>query len=193
MALFAYQRRFSEALVRGEVYFPGESVKKFGLQIANIEPVMVAKDVTFEWGELVALDGDGRAIKLPVDATADDIYGVVHRNATATYGVLSEQNFQNAPRLTLSVFRGGRDGEIAVPLQNEGSTPAAKGGQVYVRVNAGNTDLPVGGIETEEISGQTIAWTGVTFTGPDYSPFRTETKYTDGDGPTTQVVGIRLP
>ena len=197
MALFAYSRRFSEVLKRGEVYFPGESVKKFGLQIANIEPVMVAKDTTFEWGELVVLDADGRATKVDGDTTAADIYGVVHRNATATYGVLSEQNFQNAPRLTLSVFRGGRNGEIAVPLQNEGSTPAVKGGQVYVRVAASGTNaaLPIGGIETEAVQDETIEWTGVTFTGPDYSPFRVENEHytTVADGATTQVVGILLP
>jgi len=197
MALFAYAKRFSEVLKRGEVYFPGESVKKFGLQIANIEPVMVAEGVTFEWGELIVLDNDGRATKVDGDTVSADIYGVVHRNATATYSVLSEQNFQMAPRLTLSVFRGGRDGEIAVPLQTVGSTPAVKGGQVYVRIapNDTNTALPVGGIETEAVQDETIAWTGVTFTGNAYSPFKTADEHytTVADGATTQVVGIRLP
>lgn len=197
MALFAYAERFSEVLKRGEVYFPGESVKKFGLQIANIEPVMVAEGVTFEFGELVVLDADGRAAKVSGTTTADDIYGVVHRNATATYGVLSEQITQMAPRLTLSVFRGGRDGEIAVPLQTEGTTPAAKGGQVYVRIaaNSTNTALPVGGIETEAVTDETIAWTGVTFTGAAYSPARAADEHytTVADGATNKVVGILLP
>lgn len=193
MALFAYDRRLSEVLKRGEVYFPGESVKKFGLQIANIEPVMVAEGETFEWGELVVLDSDGRATKVNDQTTAADIYGVVHRNATATYTVLSEQVFQMAPRLTLSVFRGGRDGEIAVPVQTPG---AAKGGQVYVRTEGGgpNAALPIGGIEATDETGN-IAWTGVTFTGADYSPFRTEEEHytTVEDGATNKVVGILLP
>jgi len=73
MALFAYSERLSEVLKRGEVYFPGESVKKFGLQIANIEPVMVADGVSFEWGELVVLDTDGRAAKVSGTTTAADI------------------------------------------------------------------------------------------------------------------------
>jgi hypothetical protein len=196
MALFAYSERLSEVLKRGEVYFPGESVKKFGLQIANIEPVMVAEGVTFEWGELVVLDTDGRAAKVSGTTTAADIYGVVHRNATATYTVLSEQVFQMAPRLTLSVFRGGRDGEIAVPLQAIGDTPAAKNGQVFVRiaVSATNAALPIGGIETKLITDETIAWTGVTFTGPAYSPARTEDEHytTVADGATNKVVGILL-
>ena len=205
MPLFAYDRRLSEVLKRGEVYFPGESVKKFGLQIANIEPVMVAEGQTFEWGELVVLDSDGRATKVNAQTTAGDIYGVVHRNATATYTVLSEQVFQMAPRLTLSVFRGGRDGEIAVPLQTNSNSAAenptivapVKGGQVHVRIapNAVNTALPVGGIETQLIANETIAWTGVTFTGADYSPFRTEEEHytTVADGATNKVVGILLP
>jgi hypothetical protein len=204
MALFAYSERLSEVLKRGEVYFPGESVKKFGLQIANIEPVMVADGVSFEWGELVVLDNDGRAAKVSGTTAAADIYGVVHRNATATYTVLSEQVFQMAPRLTLSVFRGGRDGEIAVPLQSVSDnevTPSlvapAKGGQVYVRIAAStaNTALPIGGIETQLIQDETIAWTGVTFTGPDYSPARTEDEHytTVADGATNKVVGILLP
>jgi hypothetical protein len=204
MALFAYSKRLSEVLKRGEVYFPGESVKKFGLQIANIEPIMVAEGETFEWGELVVLDSDGRATKVNAQTTAGDIVGVVHRNATATYTVLSEQVFEMAPRLTLSVFRGGRDGEIAVPLQsvsdNESSptlVAPAKGGQVYVRIAAStdNPALPVGGIETQAIANETIAWTGVTFTGPDYSPLRTEDEHytTVADGPTSKVVGILLP
>lgn len=205
MPLFAYDRRLSEVLKRGEVYFPGESVKKFGLQIANIEPVMVAEGETFEWGELVVLDSDGRATKVNAQTTTADIYGVVHRNATATYTVLSEQVFQMAPRLTLSVFRGGRDGEIAVPLQTNSDSAAqdptivapAKNGKVYVRIapNAVNTALPIGGIETQFIDGETIEWVGVTFTGTDYSPFRTEEEHytTVADGATNKVVGILLP
>ena len=193
MPLFAYDRRLSEVLKRGEVYFPGESVKKFGLQIANIEPVMVAEGETFEWGELVVLDSDGRATKVSGTTTAAQIYGVVHRNATATYTVLSEQVTQMAPRLTLSVFRGGRQGEIAVPVQTAG---AAKGGQVYVRTAASvaNPALPIGGIEGTSATGN-IAWTGVTFTGTDYSPFRTEEEHytTVADGATNKVVGILLP
>lgn len=193
MPLFAYDRRLSEVLKRGEVYFPGESVKKFGLQIANIEPVMVAEGETFEWGELVVLDSDGRATKVSGTTTAAQIYGVVHRNATATYTVLSEQVTQMAPRLTLSVFRGGRQGEIAVPVQTAG---AAKGGQVYVRTAASgaNAALPIGGIEGTSATGN-IAWTGVTFTGTDYSPFRTEEEHytTVADGATNKVVGILLP
>lgn len=203
MALFAYAERLSEVLKRGEVYFPGESVKKFGLQIANIEPVMVADGVNFEFGELVVLDSDGRATKVSGTTTAADIYGVVHRNATATYSVLSEQVFQMAPRLTLSVFRGGRQGEIAVPLQSVSDNEAtptlvapAKNEQVYVRIvaSAENAALPLGGIETQLITGETIAWTGATFTGADFSPSRTEDEHytTVADGATNKVVSILL-
>lgn len=145
--LFSYNKRFDEALKRGQVYWPGESIKKFGLQVANIEPIMVAdRNVRFEYGQVIALDSDGRARVIAGTDNATNFYGVVHRNATATYGVLDEQIMGMAPRLTLSVFKGGRQGVIAVPVQNifdgvsdptdVGTTAVTKGGQVYIRVKA---------------------------------------------------------
>jgi len=200
--LFAYNKRFDEALKRGQVYWPGESIKKFGLQIANIEPVMVAdRDDRFEFGEVIALDSDGRARKIAENDAATVLYGVVHRNATATYSVLDEQVFGMAPRLTLSVFRGGRQGVIAVPVQNivnfDGDTnpvtPVVSGAQVFVRVkpNTTNTALPIGGIETADSDGECVAWTGVTFAEPVSYPFKDE-RYTTTAGITTAVAGINL-
>lgn len=191
--LFAYEKRFDEALKRGQVYWPGESLKKFGLQIANIEPVHVAMDELLEWGEIVVIDADGKARSVQAGDAATDFYGVVHRNATATYSVLSEQVFQYAPRLTISVFRGGREGVIAVPVQQVGSTPVAKGGSVYVRIAASGTtpELPIGGIETEEIAGETVLWEDAVFAEPVSYPFKDE-KFTDATGPTTAVAGIEI-
>ncbi len=201
--LFHYRRMFDETLKRGAVYWPGESIKKFGLQVANIVPVMVAKDVRFQWGEIVVIDSDGNGRKVTTGDAASAYYGVVHRNATATYGVLSEQVMGFAPRLTISVFTGGRDGEIAVPVQTiheftssamniNDTTAVAAGGQVYVRTDACayNDKLPVGGIESISSTGNT-AWTGVTFTTAAMSPYKDE-KYTDQAGPTTMVAGIKL-
>lgn len=201
--LFAYNKRFDEALKRGQVYFPGESIKKFGLQVANIEPVMVAdRDDRFEFGEVIALDGDGRARKIAENDAATALYGVVHRNATATYSVLDEQIFGMAPRLTLSVFRGGRQGVISVPVQNitnydvQGDpvlAPVVTGAQVFVRVkpSTDNPALPIGGIETVANDGECVAWTGVTFDEPVSFPFKEE-RYTTAAGATTAVAGINL-
>lgn len=194
--LFHYERRFSEALKRGQVYFPGEHVKKFGLQIGNIEPVPVGdKDTRFQWGEVIKLDSDGRAEHIEDGDSADDFYGVVSRNATGTMGVLEEQVMGLAPRNTLSVFRGGREGEISVPVQDEHDTPVEKGGKVYVRIaeSDDNPDLPLGGIETEEITDETVEWEGVTFAGEATNPYtNTDDKFTDEDGPTNVVAPIEL-
>jgi len=191
--LFAYNKRFDEALKRGQVFWPGESIKKFGIQVANIEPIMVAEGTRFEWGEVVVRDADNRARKVTATDTGADFMGIVHRNASATYSVLSEQVTGYAPRLTISVFRGGQEGVIAVPVQNVGSTPVAVGGDVYVRVaeSATNPDLPIGGIETEAIVDETVLWEDAKFAEPATFPFKDE-KYTDASGATTAVAGIEI-
>ena len=146
--LYHYTRMFDEALKRGQVYWPGESVKKFGLQIANIEPMRVAEGQRFEWGELIKKNQDGEAQRIEEDDSDSDFYGVVHRNATATYSVLSEQIMGMAPRLTLSVFRGGREGVVAMPVQNifdydsAEEVPVAEGGDVYVRIKPLGDEAP---------------------------------------------------
>ena len=143
--LFNYPRMFGETLKPGAVYWPGEAVMKFGLQRGNIAPVMVGdRTDRFEWGEIVCLDSDGKARKVEGTDTAGDFLGIVDRNASGTMGVLETQVMGMAPRLTLSVFLGGRDGSIAVPVQNIVNHLAEKptthavavGGQVYVRVKA---------------------------------------------------------
>lgn len=203
--LFNYHRRFDEALSRGAVYFPGESISKFGLQKANVIPVMVAKDAgQFEWGEIVCLDANGKGRKVTDTDTADNFLGVVDRNASGTMGVLDMQVMGMAPRLTLSVYAGKRQGVVAVPLQTvntyddstgavTGTTQPVVGGQVYVRIaeSAGNPDLPIGGIETHAIAGETVEWTDVTFQSGVMYPYK-EQKFTDSDSPTNAVVGIEL-
>ena len=186
--LFSYGKRFDEALKRGQVYWPGESVKKFGLQIANIEPVRVAEGEEFEYGEVVVLDSDGNARTVQSDDT--DFYGIVHRNATATYHVLDEQIMGMAPRMTLSVFRGGREGVISVPVQNvDGDTEISKGDDVYIRVdNTGKEHLPLGGIENVDEEG-TVKWEGAKFSEPVTFPFKEE-RYATEEGLTTAVAGV---
>ena len=143
--LFNYPRMFGETLKPGAVYWPGEAVMKFGLQRGNIVPVMVGdRKERFEWGEIVALDSDGKARKVEGTDSATNFFGIVDRNASGTYGVLDTQVMGMAPRLTLSVFTGGRDGTIAVPVQNvvnhlvadPATTDVAVDGQVYVRVKS---------------------------------------------------------
>lgn len=195
--LFAYNKRFDEALKRGAVYWPGETQMKFGLQSANIKPVMVDDGVRFEWGEVVVeyINSEGRNVgrKVAGSDTTADFSGIVSRNATATYSVLSEQITEYAPRLTISVFKGARDGVITVPVQNIGSTPVTVGGDVYVRVSesTSNPELPIGGIETEAVAGETVLWEEATFAEPVTFPFKDE-KYTDTDGATTAVAGIEI-
>ena len=195
--LFAYDKRFDEVLKRGANYRPGETQMKFGLQSANIKPVMVDDGVRFEWGEVVVeyINSDGRNVGRKVQAgdTTDSFSGIVARNATATYNVLSEQVTQYAPRLTISVFKGNREGVITVPVQEVHSTPVTVGGDVYVRVaeSATNPDLPIGGIETEAITDETVLWENAKFAEPLTYPFQEE-KFTDASGATTAVAGIEI-
>jgi len=51
-------------------------------------------------------------------------------------------------------------------VQLNGATAAAKGGQVYIRVAAAATGKPIGGLEAASDSTNTIAPSGVRFTGP---------------------------
>ena len=160
--LFYYNRQFDEALKRGQIYWPGESIKKFGLQIANIEPVKNAENEIFEWGEIVVLDSDGRARVVAEGDDATNFYGVVHRNATATYGVLSEQLMGMAPRITLSVFKGDRQGVIAMPVQNitdfddGGDVAVAVGNTPYVRVKEIGDEAPAWSDSTDYTAGQMV-------------------------------------
>lgn len=187
--LFSYSKRFDEALKRGQVYWPGESIKKFGLQIANIEPVRVAEGEEFEYGEVVVLDSDGNA--RPAQSGDTDFYGIVHRNATATYHVLDEQIMGMAPRMTLSVFRGGREGVISVPVQNVDGE-ISKGDDVYIRVdNTGKEHLPLGGIENADVAGETVKWEGAKFSEPVTFPFKEE-RYATEDDLTTAVAGVEF-
>ena len=147
---FQYRKMFDETLKRGVTYWPGEGVKKFGLMRGVIVPVRPAEGLLFEYGEVIALNNDGEARKIAATDEAANFFGIVERNASATYGVLDLQVMGMAPRLTLSVFKGGRDGEIAVPVQNINNTLLAAntataltvGGAVYVRVKAHGTDAP---------------------------------------------------
>lgn len=199
--LFHYHKRFSEALKRGQIYWPGEHVKKFGLMSAEIEPMQVKDANTiFEWGEVVK-KSNGRADHIEAGDGAGDFYGVVSRNASATGGVYEEQVMGMAPRQTISVFRGGRSGVIAMPVQNindgTNDVPAVSGGKVYVRIaeSTGNPDLPIGGIETVEISGETVEWEGVTFDGEAVTVYHEndfDAKYTDSDSKTTYVAPVDL-
>lgn len=201
--LFAYKRRFDETLRPGAVYWPGENIKRFGLQVANIEPIQVSdRDDFFEFGEVIALDTNGRARKIAVGDTAVNFHGVVHKNASATMGVLETQVMGMAPRLTLSIFRGGRQGVIAVPLQSisnwNGGTatevPVVPGNPVFIRVatSTDNPALPIGGIETSASDGECVEWVGVKFAEKATTPYRDDTQYTDANGATTYVAGIEL-
>jgi hypothetical protein len=188
--LFDYTRQFSQQLKRGELYWAGETVKKFGHMAGFIQPLMPADGQRFEFGQVIKLDADGNAHAIESGDAATVLYGIVHRNASPTYGVLDTQITGQAPRQSISVFRGGLNGEIAVPLQVTG---AVKGGQVYVRIapNVANPALPIGGIETALISGETVAWVGAKFKSGALFPLDVE-KYTNADSPTTAVVVIEL-
>ena len=145
--LFEYEKMLPEALKRGALYWPGESIKKFGLQKANVAPLFVSDDMVdneerFEWGEVVCLDSDGNARRVTDTDDASNFYGIVDRNASGTMGVLERQVMGMAPRLTLSVWIGGRQGVVAVPVQNitnhltaaATKTNVAVSSTVYVRV-----------------------------------------------------------
>jgi|GEM_PF-7057897 len=146
--LFNYPRMYSEVLKRGAIYWPGEAISKFGLQRGIIKPVMVADGVQFEWGEIVCLDTNGKGRKVTDTDTSDNFFGIVDRNATSTYGVLDNQVMGMAPRLTLSVFAGKRQGSIAVPIQSitdnlkvaPTTHEASVDGLVYIRVKELGTE-----------------------------------------------------
>ena len=202
--LFAYRRQLDETLRPGAVYWPGELISRFGLQVGNIEPIAVAdRDEQFEYGEVITVDTNGRARKVQAGDTASRFIGVVNKNATATMKVLDEQIIGLAPRLTLSVFRGGRQGVIAVPVQNilnydvvgdPVEVPVVAGNPVFVRVtpSTDNPALPIGGIETASNDGECVEWTGVKFAEPAVTPFRDNTQFTTTTGATTYVAGIEL-
>lgn len=161
--LFHYRRMFSEALARGWVYWPGEHVVRFGLQSAVIEPIP-APDIEdrFQWGEVVKVV-DGHAKHIEEGDDNDDFYGVVSRNATGTMGVLDEQVMGMAPRQTLSIFRGARNGAISVPVQNVQNTigdgsidEPEKGDKVYIRVKSHGSEAPSWSSDTEYVEGQVV-------------------------------------
>lgn len=159
--LFAYRQRFDETLRPGAVYWPGENIKRFGLQVANIEPIMVSdRDDQFEYGEVIALDSNRRARKILTTDNATNFHGVVHRNASATMAVLDTQVMGMAPRLTLSVFLGGRQGVIAVPVQNitdfenGGDVAVGIGNAVYVRVKELGAEAPAWSDSDDYVVGQ---------------------------------------
>lgn len=125
---------------------------------------------------------NGQLVKVVRDTTgkmnALTIKGIVANDAaTAVAGVvmsdLKGQHFindsgvqyvyQTAKGQTATVLRNGY---IWVPVQN--ATPTiAKGGAVYMRNKAitTNTALPIGGIESDSISGENVALTNFEFTG----------------------------
>lgn len=202
--LFNYDKRLPEALPRGGVYFAGETILKYGNFNAVIAPYRTAEGLEVEWGEVVALDSNGKIRRVTGSDTADDFIGIVHRNATVTYHVLDKQDMGLPLGQNVSVWLGKRQGQIAVPVQNiytyDGSGDVAttvlpvNGGKVYVRVaeSTANPDLPIGGIETVDIDGETVEWTGVKFTTGIMAPYGGDAKYTDSDSPTQMVAGIEL-
>ena len=147
---FNFQRKLPQALPRGEVYFPGETVLKYGNFNAVIAPYRTAPNVTFEWGEVVALNSDGKVRKIVATDDATNFLGLVHRNATVTYHVQDRQDMGLPLSQTLSIWLGKRQGQIAVPVQNKSNTlvagntvaEVAPAGTVYVRVKEHGTEAP---------------------------------------------------
>lgn len=171
--LFNYTSGLKDTFDRKGAYLPGQ-IAKSGWKLApslntlstgpRIEFGQVVKRATTEAGLPYATSFAG-------NETAKDIYGIAIRDVVsqsqADYGAFQVAYIYNYfPGQPVSILR---EGYICVPVQN--GTPTV-GGQVYVRVaaNDDNPNLPIGGIETAEVEGETIAYPGATFESGAYFP-----------------------
>lgn len=133
----------------------------------------VAED-TIEFGSVVDvhLDADDQGIgcryakPIVSNATIDKLTGIALADVKGQNVLITRQAHQfinaYAKGQAVSVMKKGF---VWVPVQSSGTIN--EGGAVYVRVKASSTNasLPIGGIETAADSTNTIAWTGVKFTG----------------------------
>lgn len=142
--------------------------------------VMPGKDIyaalaneTIEDGQLVFVDsskdlrGFVARVAKPIEEsdTAVKFTGIVLKDVHGQLGrsALGSQHISEyAKGQAVSVLT---QGSVHVPVQDAGAITA--NGKVYVRIaeSATNANLPIGGIETASISGETVEWTNAKFTG----------------------------
>lgn len=157
----------SRAAGKAGGYYPGHYTKSFPNVIKTLN-TSTAND-PIEFGQVIVRDVTGavpfgRGVK--AGDTAASIFGVALKDAISQTNL--GENIIHEYRLgaQISVITAG---QVAVPVQN--GTPTI-GGQVYVRVaaSATNAALPIGGIETALVSGETIAVPGWRFSTGIYYP-----------------------
>ncbi|NHN93433.1 structural cement protein Gp24 [Acetobacter sicerae] len=130
----------------------------------------LALDPTVDWstygfGRPVVLTSDGKATLPTASTKSSDIYGMLVR----AYPGFAVANTGNAayPQINGEAYAVARRGFMAVPLQ--GSTSAAKGSSVYVRVGGVTSPSVLGAAEAAAdatTASNTPALTGAKFVGP---------------------------
>lgn len=171
--LFNYTSGLSEVFNRTGSYVPGQ-IAKSGWKLAPALNTL-SSSPAIEFGQVVkrVVDANGLPYASAIESgdTADVIYGIAVRDVTSQstldLGVTPQYIYSYHPGQAITVLR---EGYICVPVQN--GTPAV-GGKVYVRVaaNADNANLPIGGIETTLVAGETVELPGATFESGAYFPF----------------------
>lgn len=173
----------------------------------QIGDVMPGKDIyaaltseVLEDGQLVYVDSSkdlrGFVVRVakPIQAsdTAVKFTGIILKDIHGQLGrtALGSQNIHEYAKGTaVSVLS---QGSVHVPVQDTGTITA--NGKVYVRIKASTTNaaLPIGGIETKEVSGETIEWTRAKFTGlygyPQKSTADGTTSATSLTGRTAEII-----
>lgn len=188
--LFNYGSGLKDTYIRTGSYLPGEITKTGWKQAPSLN-----SDIAIEFGQAVKRDVSGAvplAVNIAASDTAADLYGIAVRDVQSqnqvSYGAYTNSFiYTYTPGQGITVLRKGW---IAVPVQN--GTPAV-GGTVYMRVaaNSGNANLPIGGFETSDSSGECVAINAIFESGPIFPMNGTSTTPT-ASIPTSQVAVIYL-
>lgn len=133
---------------------------------AIIEPQVItpagSANAPATFGTGIVIDATTGQVRLPVSADTG-IYGFLVRPFPTQEGT-------QTPALGTGIVpsQGACDilkrGYMTVLLQN--TTPAIKGGKVYVRTAAASGSLVLGGVEAAAVAGDTVVLTNAYFVGP---------------------------
>lgn len=188
--LFNYASGLKDTYIRTGSYLPGEITKTGWKQAPSLNSA-----IAIEFGQAVKRVVTGAVpIASPIETsdTAADLYGIAVRDVQSqsqvTYGAYTKSFISNyIPGQGITVIRKGW---VCVPVQN--GTPTI-GGTVYMRVaaNSGNANLPIGGFETSNSSGECVAINATFESGPIFPMNGTSTTPT-ASVPTSQVAVIYL-
>ena len=131
---------------------------------ATVESGLLDSTATFPGFGLPGKVSSGKFVPITTGDAAAAVFGFLVRPFPIQGAPAITDNLGAATPPTSGIANVLKRGYINVTLN--GSTAAAKGGTVYVRVAAAATGKPIGGIEAASDSTNTIALTNAYFTGP---------------------------